>query len=192
MKTKDDIRHDIRVQRAKLTLEAIATKSRAAIERLEGVDLVHHSKAIACYLSKPFEVQTQRFIEQCVSRGKRVCVPRRRDDAQGYAWSWVTPRGAWRDGPWHIAEPALYQPVDPAQIEVAIVPAVAVDRQGNRLGHGGGNFDRLLQNVDGPHLALVFDFQVLDAVPVESHDVPVQWIVTDTDTYSVQAVSDNP
>lgn len=186
MKTKDDIRHEIRVRRAALTLEEISTRSKAAIQQLQSQEVLQAANVMACYLSKPFEVQTQRFIEDCTTAGKRVCVPRHVDDQVGYAWSWVEPGGAWRDGPWRIAEPAHYEPVDSAELEVAIVPAVAVDREGNRLGHGGGNFDRLLRPVHAPHIALVFDFQLLDAVPVDAHDVPVNLIVTDTQVHAVR------
>lgn len=187
MKTKDDIRHAIRVRRAALTLEEIAIRSKAAIAKLEELDLLRSAKSFACYLSKPFEVQTQRFIEMCTTADQRVCVPRHIDDEVGYAWSWVEPGGAWRDGPWRIAEPAHFQPVDPAELDLAIVPAVALDAAGNRLGHGGGNYDRLLRPVDAPHVGLVFDFQVVDAVPTESHDVPVNLIVTDERVLTVSS-----
>ncbi len=185
MKTKAEIRAKMRVRRSALTLDEIATRSKAAIEQLETLDILKSSTKMACYLSKPFEVQTQRFIESCVKAGKKVCVPRHIDDELSYAWSWTDPSGAWRDGPWHIAEPAQFNPVDPAELELAIVPAVAVDGQGNRLGHGGGNFDRLLRPVRAPHVGLVFDFQVVDEVPSESHDVPVEWIVTETEVRNI-------
>lgn len=185
MKTKNEIRAQMRLRRAQLTLDEIATRSKAAIEQLESMDLLQSATKIACYLSKPFEVQTQRFIETCIKNGKKVCVPRHIDDALSYAWSWTDPSGAWRDGPWHIAEPAQFHPVEAEELELAIVPAVAVDRQGNRLGHGGGNFDRLLRPVTAPHIGLIFDFQVVDEVPTESHDVPVDWVVTDSDVQKI-------
>ncbi len=187
MKTKDEIRRMIRVKRAGLTLEWIDTHSKAAIERLRESDVLKGAVNLACYLAKPFEIQTQRFIESCLMEGKRVCVPRHIDDQEGYAWSWVSPAGAWRDGPWHIAEPAQFDPADTNAIELAIVPAVAVDRAGQRVGHGGGNFDRLLAGITCTRVALVFDFQVIEEVPTESHDVPINVIVTENETYTIQA-----
>ena len=183
MRTKDEIRQQIRVRRAGLTLEWIDTNSKEAVERVKQLDALQHATHLACYLSKAFEVQTQRFIEACLTAGKKVCVPRHIDGERGYAWSWIQPGAAWRDGPWRIAEPAQYQSVDTDHIELAIVPAVAVDKKGHRLGHGGGNFDRLLRPVGAPHVALVFDFQVLDEIPTEAHDVPVNIIVTEAHTH---------
>lgn len=185
MKTKDEIRHDIRVQRATLTLADIESGTKAAIEQLRQLPQLEECTNLACYLAKPFEIQTQRFIENALTAGKRVCVPRHIDGQRGYDWSWVQPAAAWRDGPWHIAEPAHHDPVDLNAIELAIVPAVAVDLAGHRLGHGGGNFDRLLSHMPCARLALVFDFQVWDEIPVEEHDVPVSIIVTETRTHHV-------
>ncbi len=185
MKNKNEIRRAIRVQRAGLTLEWIDTQSKAALKRLRELDALKNASQLACYLAKPFEIQTQAFIESLLTEGKRVCVPRHIDNQTGYAWSWVRPAGAWRDGPWRIPEPAHYDAADHQDIELAIVPAVAVDPSGQRLGHGGGNFDRLLAGLSCARIALVFDFQVLDEVPVESHDVPVNFIVTETRTLNV-------
>jgi 5-formyltetrahydrofolate cyclo-ligase len=182
MKTKNEIRHAVRVQRAHLTLEQIDTQSKAAIERLRELPVIQQARTLACYLAKPFEVQTQRFIESCLTGGKRVCVPRHLDEPSGYAWNWVQPGGAWRDGPWRIPEPAQSDLAKGATIEAVIVPAVALDSQGHRVGHGGGNFDRLLTGVECPRVGLVFDFQILDEVPVEAHDAPVHFVVSEART----------
>lgn len=189
MKTKDELRGVIRVQRARLTLEQIDTWSKAAIRHLKEWVAVNKAARIACYMAKPFEVQTQRFIEQCLTEGKQVCVPRHIDGQRGYAWSWVEPAGAWRDGPFHIAEPAHHLPVDLSEIELSIVPVVAVDAAGNRLGNGGGNFDRLLSGLKCPRAALAFAFQIVDAVPMESHDVPVNAIITQTGLHACESAT---
>lgn len=187
MKTKEELRRDIRVKRAGLTLEHINTATRSVINRLEALPEIQQANRLACYLAKPFEIQTQRFIEACLTAGKSVCVPRHIDGETGYAWSWVEPAGAWRDGPWHIAEPAHYVPVDIKTVEVSIVPVVAVDPKGNRLGHGGGNFDRLLSGLPGVKIALAFSFQLIDVVPMESHDLQVDIIITENDVYRVRS-----
>lgn len=182
MNTKNEIRNAIRLKRAALTLHDIDVWSRQAIDRLNEVPAIMQAKRMACYLAKPFEVQTQRFIETCLTSGKSVCVPRRGDDENGYAWSWVEPAGAWRDGPWRIPEPAHFKPVDNDVLDVVIVPAVALDPAGHRLGHGGGNFDRLLGGLHCTRVGLVFDFQLIDEVPIEAHDTPVEIVVTESRT----------
>lgn len=186
MKTKDEIRKAIRVQRAQMTLDSIGKHSKAALARLKELDELKQASRIACYLAKPYEVQTQRFVEDLLTEGKQVCVPRHIDRQYGYAWSWVHPAAAWRDGPWRIAEPAHFDPVDLETIDLAIVPAVSLDLQGNRVGHGGGHVDRLLSDLKCTRVGVVFDFQLLtDEIPMEEHDVPVQIIVTDKRTHIV-------
>ena len=185
MKSKDEIRYAIQRKRAGLTLGWIRDNSRKAVENLNKIELTRTAGAIAGYYAKGFEVQITPFMEKCLSEGRRVCVPRHRDEMPGYEWSWIVPAEAWRDGPWKIAEPARLRPVNRSEIEIAIIPAVAVDRQGRRLGHGGGNFDRLLSKLTCPKVAVVFEFQVMDEIPTEPHDVSIDFIVTENETYPV-------
>jgi 5-formyltetrahydrofolate cyclo-ligase len=65
-----------------------------------------------------------------------------------------------------------------ADCDVVLVPALAVDRQGNRLGRGGGSYDRALRRATGLTVAVLYDGEHLDGVPVEPHDVPVRAVVT--------------
>ena len=79
----------------------------------------------------------------------------------------------------------IQEPISPILIpsdliNVMAVPGVAFDRRGNRLGRGGGYYDRLLNNFCGYAVAVAFDFQVLPKIPYESHDIPVNEIVTET------------
>lgn len=74
------------------------------------------------------------------------------------------------------------RPVPPHTLDAVLVPGVAFDRQGHRLGYGGGHFDRLLARVrpDTVVVGVAFDVQVVDAVPHEAHDVPVDVVVTES------------
>ena len=66
------------------------------------------------------------------------------------------------------------------RIDAVLVPGLAFDETGNRLGRGLGHFDRLLRQTSGAKIALAFDFQVLDEVPAETHDARMDFIVTET------------
>ena len=77
----------------------------------------------------------------------------------------------------HIGEP-VGEPVDPSCLELIIVPAVALDANRNRLGRGKGFYDRLLGSTDCPTIGVVCDFQLVDEVPVEPHDRPLDCVVT--------------
>ncbi len=181
--TKEDMRRAIQIERLRRAPGWIDEHSRKAVNHLCRLDVLHSAKAVSGYVATRSEVQIQSFLERCLNEERRVCVPRHRAGTRAYEWSWVAAGDAWHNGPWSIPEPTRFQPVEPAEIEVAIVPAVAVDRKGRRLGHGGGNFDRLMRELTCPRVAVVFEFQILDEIPTEAHDVPVDFIVTETGAY---------
>jgi 5-formyltetrahydrofolate cyclo-ligase len=87
--------------------------------------------------------------------------------------------------PGHLGVP---EPLHPrwllaADIDVMIVPVVAFDRHLRRLGHGGGNFDRLLAHHTGTKIGVAFEGQRMTVVPVEPHDVPLDLVVTEERAY---------
>jgi 5-formyltetrahydrofolate cyclo-ligase len=82
--------------------------------------------------------------------------------------------------PFGMMEPAPDSPVIAAdEIELTLVPGLAYDRRGYRLGYGGGYYDRFLTNFRGVSAGIVFHNLLLDSIPHGGHDVPVQWIVTE-------------
>ena len=135
--------------------------------------------SVALYLSLPGEVQTAELVAAAHAAGKRVCVPAWRADEDGYAFAWLRPGAAMRRGRMGIAEPVAPEWAAPGEIGLVLVPLVAFDRHGRRLGHGGGHFDRLLARCAAPRVGLAFEVQRLTAVPVEPHDVPLDLVVTE-------------
>lgn len=187
MKSKDEWRDGMRARKRALTPDWITEHSQTAIDHLRTVEAVQRATRLACYCATPVEVQTRDFIGSCLADGKRVCVPRHLDDRNAYEWAWIRTDTIWREGPWQVSEPEQHAPAAAEEIELAIVPAVAVDHYGHRLGHGGAHFDRLLARLTSLRVALVFEFQVQEQIPTEKHDVPVHVIVTDTDVVSTKA-----
>jgi 5-formyltetrahydrofolate cyclo-ligase len=82
--------------------------------------------------------------------------------------------------PFGMAEPAPDLPVIPAnEVQLALVPGLAFDRMGRRLGYGGGYFDRFLRDFTGASLGVIFQALLLNQLPYGEHDVPVAWVVTE-------------
>ena len=139
---------------------------------------------IACYVSTPSEPATDVLITALRLVGHRVWVPRVREER--LEWVRIDEGTTWSTGAFGIREPdGPGQAVLPGATAVVFMPALAVDRDGHRLGQGGGFYDRAMLDLptkaDGgpPRVALVFADEVLDAVPVEPHDLDVDAIVTD-------------
>jgi 5-formyltetrahydrofolate cyclo-ligase len=86
--------------------------------------------------------------------------------------------------PFGMEEPEPNLPVIPSSdVELALVPGLAFDRQGRRLGYGGGYFDRFLRDFTGISVGVIFQALLLDHLPIGEHDVPVKWIVTENGIY---------
>ncbi len=84
-------------------------------------------------------------------------------------------------GAFHIEEPVGDELTDPAEIELIVVPAVAYDRRGNRLGRGKGFYDRLLSTTKATKIGVGYDFQLVDEIDVEPHDIPMDMVITQTE-----------
>ncbi|WP_261664860.1 5-formyltetrahydrofolate cyclo-ligase [Deinococcus sp. Marseille-Q6407] len=75
--------------------------------------------------------------------------------------------------------------VPPSEVDAVVLPALAFDRRGIRLGYGGGFYDRFLAGFQGPTIGVTAVALLLDAVPCETHDIPLHWIVTERETWRV-------
>ena len=85
-------------------------------------------------------------------------------------------------------DPGRDDPIDSSALDLVLVPGLAFDRRGWRVGFGAGLYDRFLFGVRAPRVALAFSLQLVDSLPVEPHDEPVDWIVTEGETIACRAI----
>ena len=128
------------------------------------------------YHSLPDEVDTHAFIRRWSAR-KRILLPVvKGDDLELRLY---TGDDCLTEGAFHIDEPTGTAFTDYAAIDLAVIPGVAFDRRGNRLGRGKGYYDRLLPRIPTAYkLGLCFPFQLLDQIPAEAHDIPMDEVLT--------------
>lgn len=162
------------------------TRSQAIHDRWLQSELHRTAQAIVCYVDVRSEVSTRALIESCWQADQRVAVPYCVD--QHLELTWIT---TWTDlekGRFGILEPIETLRTDTKrrpqaeELDVILVPGVAFDLQGGRLGHGQGFYDRLLSQVS-QHTALVgvaFDCQIVSQVPAEPHDIPMDFVLTES------------
>lgn len=152
-------------------------------ERFLRLDAFRKAGLVLFYVSMPQEVDTQRLIERTLKLGKRVAVPACDAAAADLGLYEVRSLGVLRPGRFGILEPepAECEAVELSQVDLVVVPGLAFDRGKNRLGRGKGYYDRFLKRLSEgvPKVALAFDFQIVEAVPVEEHDVPLDIVLTD-------------
>ena len=179
---KATVRQEILARRDALDPEAVQCKSALIAGNLERLEEYPNAAAVLFYLSKNNEVQTDGMITAAYRSGKKVYVP-------------VTGPGELKIselpgldiefdlGPYGIREPTqkFLKFVSPAVLDLVILPGVAFDARGGRVGYGKGYFDRLLGRLsaNAVRVGVAYEFQVLETVPQSGTDITVQKIVTE-------------
>lgn len=175
---KKQLRKDIFTQKKRLSPESLFSLSRQAIEQLESSALFRDAKCIALYHALPDEVQTGEFIEKWY-RDKTILLPV--IEGEDICFYPYTGKVSTQTGTYGICEPCRTNCENLPPIDLAIIPGVAFDRTGNRLGRGKGYYDRFLATLKAPKAALCFDFQLKHQIPTEPFDIPVDLIITPTE-----------
>jgi 5-formyltetrahydrofolate cyclo-ligase len=180
--TKDELRERMRARLESLSAAQVRAASAAVWERLSVLASFASANWLLVYVSKGHEVDTHGLIRQLLALGKRVCVPKFDEAAQRYGASEVRDFDSELvEGRFKILEPRseAVRRVEAAKLDASLVPGLAFDKHGNRLGRGLGFFDAILRDARGTKIALAHDFQVVSEVPAEPHDVGVDFIVTE-------------
>ena len=167
------------------------TLSRAIIERVTRLESYRRSGVVLAYAGFGSELRTEAFVRRVLDDRKALLLPRvERKERRLELYEVKDPARDLRAGTWGIREPDPDQcsHVELQGVDFALVPGVAFDPGGGRLGYGGGYYDKLLTRCSGQRPVLVapaFELQVVDAVPFEEHDVRVDLIVTEGGRYTV-------
>jgi 5-formyltetrahydrofolate cyclo-ligase len=187
VKAKTALRKTIIQKREELGNLKKNEKSIAIPQRLFALDEFKKSKSVFCFLSTSFEVQTERIIRESLRLGKQVLVPSL-DSGEGSLRVARIPSMdiEFVTGRYGIREPApKFRNIVPfSSIDFVIAPGLAFDIFGNRVGYGGGFYDKFFKKTaeDVIRVALSYDFQLLDSVPHSDLDEPVHFLITDVST----------
>lgn len=171
---KRDIRRKMKTLRTMLSDIEKQTAAAEVFERLEKTAAFLMADHILMYHSLPDELSTTGFLSKWGSK-KKFYLPRVNGvnlDILPYDKSRL------ELGAFHIEEPVGDDLADPEMIELIVVPGVAYDRAGNRLGRGKGFYDRLLATTKAVRIGVAYDFQLVDELPVEPHDVKMDCVIT--------------
>lgn len=178
---KKELRNKIKSSLNDLTLDKYKQLSSNIKEKLLCESTINNSKTIAITISNHREVDTFDIIKQLWKLGKNVAVPKCNPKTRTMDFYVFTDFSQLETVYMDLKEPNPLNTtyVSPKDIDVIIVPGIVYDLQGYRVGYGGGYYDRYLTNYEGHLISLAFDFQIVETVPKESHDIPVDIIITD-------------
>ena len=173
---KTQLRRSIRVQKRAMTEAEIESRSARLGELFAQSPLYQAAATIYGYLPYNQEVRTVPMLEQALKDGKKVAVPKCYGEEMRFIYledlSQVTPGYA------GIPEPIADGPVAGDKTALVLMPGLAFDPEGHRIGYGGGFYDRFLSDEpDHPTLALCYEFQMLPHLETEAHDIPVDCVL---------------
>ncbi|MBW2981671.1 5-formyltetrahydrofolate cyclo-ligase [Candidatus Woesearchaeota archaeon] len=175
--TKELIREKINLTRKNLSKEIIAEKSKKIIESLIKLEEYNNASTIMPYISLNIEVDTKEFIKKELLKGKNIVVPFVEDE--NIQISRLNNFENLVQGKFGVLEPEKKERYD-GKIDLVIIPGIAFDEKGSRIGFGKGYYDKFLERFkDSLKIGLAFEEQIVDFVPSEEHDQPVDIIITE-------------
>ena len=173
---KKELRRQIREQKRAMTEEEIVARSVALGKLFRASQLYQQAKTIYGYLPYNQEVRTVPMLEQAILDGKQVAVPKVIGDDMVFIY--LTDMNQVEKGYAGIPEPIANEPIASDETALVLMPGLAFDPQGHRIGYGGGFYDRFLEKEpDHPTLALCYEFQMLEHLETEEHDIPVDCVL---------------
>ena len=173
---KKELRRSIREQKRAMTEEEIVSRSEALGKLFAASEAYKQAKTIYGYMPYNQEVRTVAMLEQALKDGKRVAVPKCYGDEMKFIY--LDDLTQVEKGYAGIPEPIADGPVADDKTALVLMPGLAFDLQGHRIGYGGGFYDKFLAaEPEHPTLALCYAFQMLPHLDTEEHDIPVNTVL---------------
>ncbi len=173
---KQELRRSIREQKRAMSQEEILRRSEILAKRFARCPAYQAAKTIYGYLPYNQEVRTVPMLRQALEEGKRVAVPKVYGDEMKFIY--LDDLSQVAKGYAGIPEPIADGPVAEDGTALVLMPGLAFDRQGHRIGYGGGFYDKFLAREPGhPTVALCYDFQVVEHLDTEEFDIPVDIVI---------------
>jgi 5,10-methenyltetrahydrofolate synthetase len=180
---KEAIREIIKEKRNLVSNKEVQEKSSEIVEKLFSLPEFQTAKTVMFYWALPNEVQSNDAIKAAKEMGKKVVMPIMRQGQISVRY--FTGFENLRPGPHGLLEPVGDDSVK-ERIDLIIVPGLAFDNKGARIGFGMGCYDSFLRLTNGKKAGLCFDFQLFDVLPKESKDIPMDFVVTETKVVRVE------
>lgn len=188
------MRKRARAVRGSMSRAAIAARSSKIVESARLLAEARGARSVALFypMEGRNEVDLRALHARLAERGVTVAYPRTNPEDRSMVFCAVTSPDAMEERGLGVREPLEDAPVADA-LDLIVVPALAVDLRGHRIGYGAGFYDRALAALPTVFaVAVAFDFQIAAEIPTDEHDVPVRWIITDERSVAVDSDGAEP
>ena len=177
---KKELRRYIREQKRHFTSQQLGEMSLSIMSSVLTHPRVQEADTILMYHSLPDEVDTHSALDQLLAMGKKVLLPKVVSDTEMTIHEYTGADSLQPSEPYGILEPTTPElSIINCQLSIAIVPGMAFDKQGHRLGRGKGYYDRFLSRIPNIYkIGVCFPFQMLESIPSESTDVVMDEVIT--------------
>ena len=176
--TREEIRSEVREKRKIVSGIQVAEMSIRICEKIVALPEYVRARRVLCYSAVPDEVQTKGILWAIMHSGRELYLPVARRGGLMDAVR-VTEDTEMKPDIYGIDTPVSGDTLPPGELDLALIPGIAFDRNGNRLGFGKGYFDRFLARCRCPFIGLAYELQLVDAIEARPHDVPMDRIVTE-------------
>ncbi|WP_246945908.1 5-formyltetrahydrofolate cyclo-ligase [Bacillus pinisoli] len=183
-RTKKELRLHIKSKLEKLSFYDFDQACKRIENRLYQTDEWKKSKIIGLTISRGREVETRRIIEHAWAEGKQIAVPKCLSSKKQMDFYLLTSFEQLETVYFGLQEPIIQQTVyiSPEGIDLLIVPGICYTEKGYRIGYGGGYYDRYLPHYHHVTISLLLECQLVLEIPICSHDLPVQQLITEERT----------
>lgn len=188
VQSKHEWRTNMKARLNEITAHDKETLDKEIVERLFTYEPYLKAETIGLTIAMKSEVDTKKIIESAWADGKKVAVPKCNPKSKQMTFYYLTG--------WDQLETVYFGLKEPKpeetfichshEIDLLVVPGLIFDHKGYRIGFGGGFYDRFLQKYPNETVSLAYEFQLVDSVPVESFDLPVQSIITNEQILNVK------
>ena len=177
---KKELRRYIREQKRHFTSQQLGEMSLCIMSSVLTHPRIQEADTILKYHSLPDEVDTHSALDQLLAMGKKVLLPKVVSDTEMTIHEYTGADSLQPSEPYGILEPTTPElSIINCQLSIAIVPGMAFDKQGHRLGRGKGYYDRFLSRIPNIYIiGVCFPFQMLESIPSESTDVVMDEVIT--------------
>lgn len=173
---KKTLRREIREKKRAMSEEEILSRSERLGELFAATEAYRNAKSVYGYLPYNQEVRTVPMLQKALDDGKRVAVPKVYGDTMKFLW--LDDLTKVEKSEMGIPEPVADEPVADDETALVLMPGVAFTKNGDRMGYGGGYYDRFLSDEPNhPTVALCYEFQVMETLPTEEFDIPVDLVL---------------
>ncbi|NLL30371.1 MAG: 5-formyltetrahydrofolate cyclo-ligase [Clostridiales bacterium] len=179
---KRNIRKEVLMKRSKMKAEEKELKDNIILEKLFETNLYKNARNIFTYISFGDEINTIKLIERALKDNKNISVPKTYRETRTMNAIFIPCLKELKENHMGILEPIDDSIVIKKEdIDLIIVPGAVFDKDFNRIGYGGGYYDRYLEDIayKNNKVVLAYDFQIVDKIEKEEHDVKVDIIITD-------------